>query len=209
VTPGLLCCSIEPRTVVRHRRCAIFAVQLADDAQLRPLEIWHADEFAAHMDRARDHIRPWVGPAFVTTTVDQARATLSRYATGAAADGARLYGIWLDGRLCGGVMFVHFDAHTGVCEMGCWLEPQAEGRGLVSTACRLLLAWAFDVRHMHRVEWRCRVENTQSAQVAQRLNMTLEGVLRQSWPVQGVHYDKQVWAILADEWRAHNAPPSR
>jgi hypothetical protein len=36
--------------------------------------------------------------------------------------------------------------------------------------------------------------------------MTLEGVLRQSWLVAGVHHDKQVWAILAPEWRALNAP---
>jgi ribosomal-protein-serine acetyltransferase len=184
----------------------MFATDLSSGAHLRPLEAWQAGEFAAHMDRAREHIRPWVGPAFVTTTADQARSTLQRYATDAAADGSRLYGIWLDGELSGGVMFTHFDARSGVCELGCWLEPGAEGRGLVTRACHLLLAWAFDVRGLHRAEWRCRVENTRSAQVAQRLNMALEGVLRQSWPVAGVHHDKQVWAVLAPEWRALNAP---
>jgi RimJ/RimL family protein N-acetyltransferase len=183
----------------------MFVTELSSDVQLRPLEVWQANEFAAHMDRAREHIRPWVGPAFVTTTVDEARATLLRYATDAAADGARLYGIWVNGDLSGGVMFTQFDADSGVCELGCWLEPRAEGHGLVTRACHLLLTWAFDVRGMHRAEWRCRATNTRSSQVAQRLNMTLEGVLRQSWPVAGVHHDKQVWAILAPEWRALRA----
>src|SRR5689334_15934006 len=108
----------------------MFAIDLTSNARLSPLEVWQAPEFAAHLDRAREHIRPWVGPAFVTSTLDEARATLRRYAAATAADGARLYGIWLDGELCGGVMFPYFDPSTGVCELGCWLEPAAEGRGL-------------------------------------------------------------------------------
>ena len=102
-------------------------------------------------------------------------------------------------------MYTNFDATNGVCELGCWLEPAAEGHGLVYTACERLLEWAFDVRAMHRAEWRCRVENTRSSRLAQRLEMTLDGTLRQSWPVDGVHYDKQVWAILAAEWRLNRA----
>ncbi|GAA3035919.1 hypothetical protein GCM10020000_11810 [Streptomyces olivoverticillatus] len=105
----------------------MFSLPLRDDARLRPLEIWHAEEFAAHMDRAREHIRPWVGPAFVTDDLDGARGTLRRYAERQAADGARLYGIWLDGMLVGGVMFVNFDAAFGSCEIGCWLELGRRG----------------------------------------------------------------------------------
>ena len=186
----------------------MFAIDLSAGTRLGPIEGWQAAEFAAHMDRARKHIRPWVGPAFVTDTVDEARATLQRYATAAAADGARLYGIWRNERLCGGVMFTHFDTGSGVCELGSWLEPADEGTGLIVRSCRLLLEWAFDVRSMHRAEWRCRVDNTRSSRVAQRLNMTLEGVLRESWPYDGVHYDKQVWAILATDWRTQRAKPN-
>ena len=32
--------------------------------------------------------------------------------------------------------------------------------------------------------------------------MTLEEVLRQAWLNAGVHHDKQVWAVLATEWKA-------
>lgn len=184
----------------------MFSIPLAPGARLAPLEVWHATEFAAHMDRAREHIRPWVGPTFVTDTVDQARGTLQRYAAETAADGARLYGIWHHDRLCGGVMFVRFDAASGVCELGCWLEPAAEGHGLVTAACRQLVRWAIDERGMHRIEWRCRADNARSASVAQRLSMTLEGVLRESWQVAGVFHDKQVWALLASEWHPPAEP---
>ena len=196
----------------------MFTAQLTPDAVLAPLEPWMAPEFAAHMDRAREHIRPWVGPSFVTDDVDGARATLQRYADATARDGNRIFGIWADDSvveqlaagarvettptqtLVGGVMFVEFSAAAGTCEIGCWLEPAAEGRGLITAACRMLLTYAFEERHLHRAEWRCRADNARSSAVAERLGMTLEGVLREAWKVGDTFYDKQVWSVLAGEW---------
>jgi RimJ/RimL family protein N-acetyltransferase len=178
----------------------VFTVPLLSDAELRPLEVWNVEEFAAHMDRAREHIRPWVGPSFISGGVDGARATLARYAETTARDGARIFGIWADGALVGGVMFVEFSAAAGTCEIGCWLEPSAEGRGYVTPACRALLDWAFTVRGINRAEWRCRADNVRSAAVAQRLGMTFEGTLRKAWKVGDVYHDKQVWSVLTSEW---------
>ncbi|MBC2876308.1 MULTISPECIES: GNAT family N-acetyltransferase [Streptomyces] len=183
----------------------MFSLPLRDDALLRPLDIWHAEEFAAHLDRAREHIRPWVGPAFVTDDLDGARATLRRYAERRAADQAGLFGIWRDGTLVGGVMFVDFNAALGSCEIGCWLEPAGEGHGLITAACTTLLDWALTTRGLHRAEWRCRADNARSSAVAERLGMTLEGVQREYWPYGGARYDKQYWAILAPEWQARRA----
>ncbi|MFG2761020.1 GNAT family N-acetyltransferase [Streptomyces wuyuanensis] len=180
----------------------MFSLSLGEGARLGPLEIWHAEEFAGHLDRARDHIRPWVGPSFVTDDVDGARATLKRYAERQAEDGSRLYGIRRDGVLVGGVMFTDFRAAAGSCEIGCWLEPSAEGLGLVTRACSALLDWAFTARGLHRAEWHCRADNDRSSAVARRLGMTLEGVRREAWPYEGVRHDKQLWAVLASEWRA-------
>ena len=180
----------------------MFSLPLSDGAELRPLEVWHAEEFAAHMDRARDHIRPWVGPTFVTESIDGARATIARYAERQAADGARLYGIWNRGLVVGGVMFTDFSTVSGGCEVGCWTEPAGEGHGLVTAAVRVLLRWAFRARGLHRAEWHCRADNVRSAAVAARVGMTLEGVRREAWEYGGVRYDKQVWAILAPEFDA-------
>jgi ribosomal-protein-serine acetyltransferase len=175
----------------------MFSSALSPTAELRPLEVWNAEEFAAHMDRAREHIRPWVGPSFVSAGVDGATATLRRYADGTARDGIRIFGIWDQGVLVGGVMFVEFDAGFGVAEIGCWLEPGAEGRGLITAACRVLIDWAIGVRGIHRVEWRCRADNARSIEVAKRLGMTFEGTLREAWKVGDTFYDKQVWALLS------------
>jgi RimJ/RimL family protein N-acetyltransferase len=177
-------------------------VPLTTGAVLRPLEPWRADEFAAHLDRARAHIRPWVGPSFIAPGLDGAKATLTRYAEATGRDGARIYGIWDAGTLVGGVMFVEFSAASGGCEIGCWLEPSGEGRGHITAAVEVLLAYAFEERGLHRAEWRCRSDNERSIAVAKRLGMTWEGELREAWPVDGVFYDKSLWSILDREWAA-------
>ncbi|MGH3716093.1 MAG: GNAT family N-acetyltransferase [Micromonosporaceae bacterium] len=171
------------------------------DAQLRTLEPWQAEEFFAHIERARATVDPWIPWASVSTDLDSARATLQRYADGQAADTKRLYGIWLDGALVGGTMFVSFDAESGVAEVGVWTEPAGEGRGLVTAAVRHLIDWAFTVRGMHRLEWRTTPANVRSSNAARRLGMQLDGVLRQEHPYRGVRHDTEVWSLLAEDWK--------
>jgi RimJ/RimL family protein N-acetyltransferase len=180
----------------------MYAVKLADDAELRPLEPWQAEEILAHIDRARPTVDPWIPWATLSHDLDSARATLQRYADRQAADTGRIYGIWLDGTLIGGVMFVTFDAAGGTAEIGCWLEAAGEGRGLIVLAMRQLIGWAFEQRGLARIEWRNTTTNLRSAATAERLGMTLEGVLREAYPYRGVRHDKQVWALLAAEWKA-------
>lgn len=180
----------------------MFAMSLGDGAELVPLEPWQADEFLAHIDRGRDFIGRHVGLPDLVTDLDSARAWLQSYADKTAADAGRLYGIRLDGLLVGGVLFRVFDAATGTCEAGCWLEPAAAGRGLVTRAVRIIIDWAVDQRDMYRVEWHVASANTPSIKVAQRLGMTRDGVLRADYPYRGVREDTEIWSVLAPEWRA-------
>ncbi|MEU5943258.1 GNAT family protein [Micromonospora sp. NPDC047548] len=180
----------------------MFALPLTETAQLRPLLPWHADEFLANLDRAREHISPWVASAFVATDLDSARAVLSRYADRWARDAGGIWGIWDGGTLVGGVMFVSFDATLGVCEAGCWLEPAAEGRGLVTRAAGRILDWAVNERGIQRVEWRTNARNARSIAVARRLGMRRDGTLRQVYPGPAGRIDIEVWSVLAGEWRS-------
>lgn len=179
----------------------MFAVDLGAGAELRTLEPWQAEEFFAHIERARESVDPWVPWASVSTDPASARATLQRYADKRAADAGGIYGIWLDGLLVGGAMFVAFDAASGNCELGCWLEPAATGRGLITKAVRLLIDWALVTRGLHRAEWHCRPDNVASSNVARRLGMTLDGTLRANYPWKGVRHDSEIWSVLAPDWK--------
>lgn len=178
----------------------MYAIPLTEDAELRPLEPWQAAEFLSHMDRARDGIDPWIPWATRSTDLDSARATLQSYADRQAADSGRIFGIWLDGTLVGGAMFVRFDAKAGTCEIGVWSEPAGGGRGLVGAAVRHLIDYALVERGLHRVEWWNSTVNARSRAVAQRMGMRLDGVMREFTLHNGVRLDYEVWSLLAREW---------
>ncbi|MFJ9756769.1 GNAT family N-acetyltransferase [Streptomyces sp. NPDC101149] len=179
----------------------MYAISLGDDgAELRPLEPWHAEEFLAHLDRGRDFVTEHIPFGSGATDVGSAKEILQSYADKLAADGGSLHGLWLDGKLVGGVLFRVFDAAGGSCEVGCWLEPAGTGRGLVTRAMRVLIDWAIDERGIHRVEWYASSANIPSIR---------DGVLRQRHLYRGVRQDTEVWSVLAPEWRAARAQDAR
>lgn len=180
----------------------MFSVPLGDGAELRSLEPWRAEEFLAHVDRGREFIGQHIALPDAATDLASSRSFLQDYAKKAAADAGRIYGIWVSDKLVGGVLFRTMDVVRGNAEAGCWLEPSAVGRGLVTRAARVIIDWAFEERNIHRVEWLVSTSNHASIAVARRLGMTKEGVLREHYPHRGQRHDIEVWSVLAPEWRA-------
>ncbi|MTD56254.1 GNAT family N-acetyltransferase [Amycolatopsis pithecellobii] len=181
-------------------------VPLGDDgAELRLLEPYQAVEFIALVDRGREFIGRYLRFPDTVTDLASGRSFLQDFADKTAADTGRIYGIWLAGQLVGSVIFAMIDAGTGIAEAGCWLEPSAAGKGLVTRAARAIIDWAINERGIHRVEWRAAVANEASIAVAKRLGMTREGVLREYYLHRGTRFDVEVWSILAPEWKAAGA----
>ncbi|WP_112134476.1 GNAT family N-acetyltransferase [Glycomyces dulcitolivorans] len=179
-----------------------FTASLGEGAELRPLVPELAVEMTVHMDRGREFIGRYVAIADVCADVEGTRGFLETYAAKAAADAGRIWGIWLDGTLVGGVLFRTMDFRMQTAEAGCWLEPAATGKGLVTRAVAAIIDWAVEERGIHRVDWWAAVRNTASLAVAERLGMTKEGVLRDVYLHRGERYDMEVWSVLAPEWRA-------
>jgi ribosomal-protein-serine acetyltransferase len=180
----------------------MLSLDLGDGLALTPLEPWQAAEFAAFVDAERTHLAPWLPWGEFILDEESARGFLQRYADGTAADGRRIYALRADGRMVGGTLFRIFEPDAGLCEVGVWLAAAAQGRGSVTRAVTAMLDWALLERGLHRAEWHCVPENLASRAVAQRLGMTLEGVLRESFRHAGKVHDTEVWAVLSPEWRA-------
>ena len=182
----------------------LLAYPLGDGVELAGLEPWHAEQFLAALDRYRDHLRTEIPASHAVLTVEDARQYLQRWADAHAADTRHLYGLWRDGEVVGCVQLFNFDAAMGTCEVGIWLGPEMEGRGVATRACRAVIGWALSTRGMARVQWTNSTTNVRSGAVARRLGMTREGLLRSSWKVGDARKDNEVWSILAEEWLAED-----
>ncbi|MFC8273048.1 GNAT family N-acetyltransferase [Streptomyces sp. NPDC057271] len=180
---------------------------LGGGAELRSLEPWQAEEFLAYTDRVRDHLAPWLPCALDVTDLESARRWLQEYADSQARDGARLYALHLNGEMVGGSMFRLFEPAIGLCEIGMWLAPEVQGRGLASRALTALADWAIEVRGMVHVQALVDSDNRARLAVLRRLGLVHEGTTRGAMPVpSGARKDLELWCVLAHEWKARSAP---
>lgn len=183
----------------------MLSMRISGDVRMRTLEPWNAAEFAEFTRKHREFLAPWLPWATIIVDEATAAAFLKRYAGLLQTDSGRIFGLWDGDELIGGTLFRTFDSRLGNCEIGVWLAPHATGRGLVTRAASLMIDWAVLERGMSRVEWLCDTENTASKAVAARLGMTHEGTMRRYYPINGRRPDAELWAVLADEWRARRS----
>jgi ribosomal-protein-alanine N-acetyltransferase len=83
--------------------------------------------------------------------------------------------------------------------IGYWLAPDARGRGIITTAVRLLSEWAFANLPADRLEITVDPANSASRAVAERAGYSFEGVLRSHTLIKGRRRDMAVYSLLRGE----------
>lgn len=164
-------------------------------------------------------MRPLVGrdAGELYLLVDEHRQELSRWlpwvpATRAVADSSfyilSLTGFWKTGlsygvfeneHLAGTVGFQHGDERNNRVEIGYWLAPPFQRRGLATRALRLILRAAFEHTALHRVAARVQPENTRSIALLKKLGFQREGIERQGLKFPEGYRDHEVYSLLRSE----------
>lgn len=142
---------------------------------------------------------PWVPQ--IRTIQDEVDWIAGRHVPGAAETELAL--LILDhGEIVGGVGIGGLGHSARKGEIGYWVSHEAEGKGIVTRACRAALKYAFETRAMNRMQIRAALDNARSRAIPERLGFKLEGVERAGALVQGRFQDLAVYSMLAAEWKA-------
>lgn len=106
--------------------------------------------------------------------------------------------IEVDGALAGSIDLRLLDGFDGLtAEIGYWVAGFARGRGVASTAARLLCDHGFEKLGLQRIELNAALNNPASARVAENAGFELEGVRRTWRIVAGVPTDFALYARVA------------
>lgn len=192
----------------------MFKHDLGGAAELRILEARHAAEFLQFVDENRAFLGRWLRWGEEIRTVEEAETFLRRGVKVYVEDGLPWVGIWLEGKLVGGVLFFPVEARISATEVGYWLGEGATGRGLVTRAVAAMLDYAFNTLGLHRIALQAEVGNEKSLAVARRLGFTREGVRRAASVNRGQYVDLVEFSMLAEEWAGlreqllRHAPPN-
>lgn len=156
---------------------------------------------AAELARQANDRRVWLGLRDVFPhpySIDDARVFIGM-ALGMSP--RTLLAIEVDGRVAGGIGYVlRGDVERVSAEVGYWLGCEFWGRGIATTAVRLLTRHAFEARpELRRLYAMPFATNTASARVLEKAGYRREAVLRQSVVKDGHVLDQFMYAILRDE----------
>lgn len=106
------------------------------------------------------------------------------------------------GAVCGLVGFVSTDAANHRTEIGYWLLPEHQGKGVMTNMVRHLCRWCAAERNINRIQIRCAAGNRLSNAIPLRLGFTLEGAEREGELLaSGQYADINVYSLLRSEIR--------
>jgi RimJ/RimL family protein N-acetyltransferase len=111
----------------------------------------------------------------------------------------------VDGRLAGAIDLKKTDWSALTTEVGYWSAPWVRGRGVTTTAVRLLASWALTDQGLERVELLAATGNEASSRVADKAGFQREGIARNAGVTHGGRVDLTVWSLVPADLipRAH------
>jgi ribosomal-protein-serine acetyltransferase len=179
----------------------MFSYKIDDDAELRLIELRHAEELNALVTDNFEHIKEW--SAWLTDQerpIERTREWVGQNLIRFAGNEGFTIGIWHEGALAGQIDYANLDWRNRQAEIGYWLGAAFQGKGLVTRACRVLINHAFHELKLNRLYMRCAVENRKSRKIPEKLGFRQEGILRRSNWLHDHFVDDVIYALLADEW---------
>jgi RimJ/RimL family protein N-acetyltransferase len=102
------------------------------------------------------------------------------------------------GEVFGGGVLHDLNWKLGQAEIGYWLFPHAQGRGIATRTARFLADHGFSLG-LERIEARVFVGNDASERVLERAGFRREGLLRSLPRTWGGRADMSVWSLLPGE----------
>ena len=177
------------------------SLRIGDDIILR----WPSlDDLAAVfrlVDSNREHLARWLPFVEITLSPEDERPWVAGQLAARESGASTPPLIMHRDVLVGTISAMHLDPLDRAGEIGYWLAEEAQGKGIVTRACRTLLDYAFNDRGMHRIQVRAATDNARSRAIPERLGFTYEGIQRQAEYAGGRFHDLAVYSMLAHEWK--------
>ncbi len=170
------------------------------DVRLRSFQPRDAGLLVAALDADRATFDRWLRWSSSIDSYESARDFIQDFVGREIENRGFHLGLWRGGVLLGGVPCWSHDSVHHVAELGYWLAAETRGQGLATKATRTVVDHLF-ARGVNRVEFQCRVDNSASRHVAERLGGQFEGIRRQSHRIGESFRDHAVYAILSSDPR--------
>lgn len=174
---------------------------LFPDITLREIGMDDAAAIYRAIDTHRDYLRTWLPFVDAMRSVADEEAFLQSVLSVPADRHEPIFGVVNDrGEICGLIGFHFSDPPNHRTEIGYWLLPEYQHRGIVTAGVRKLCRWAMEERGIRRIQIRCATGNEASNRIPRRLGFQYEGTERAGELLaSGEYADIHVYSLLREE----------
>ncbi|MBS1777457.1 MAG: GNAT family N-acetyltransferase [Bacteroidetes bacterium] len=177
-------------------------LKLSVDEQLhlRTYTIDDAPALFSVINENRAHLRRWFYWVDSTTKEKHSLAFIQQAQAALDAQEGMALGIFHHNTLIGGVGMLEWKTNLKKAQVGYWIAKPFEGKGIVFRCLKVFISYLFQSLDLNKIEIHFIAENDRSAAVAQRIGARIEGVLRESYWMNGRLEDLVIAGILKREW---------
>ncbi len=111
-----------------------------------------------------------------------------------------VYEIRCCGEFAGLIALKEIDAWNRKAELGYWLAPDFEHKGVMTRACRTLIYSAFRHMGLNRLQLKAGVGNAPSCRIAEKLGFQFEGIEHSGERLANRYIDLEVYGLLKNDW---------
>ncbi len=171
-----------------------------NEIELIPLVLENVPALFELTDKNRTYIREWLPWVDKTKTEDDTKEFVMMALKQQTDKSGIHFGIWSEGELVGVIGYHYINYANKKATIGYWLDEETQGKGVMTTACKLVIDYGFEKLDLNRVEISCAVGNDKSCAIPERLGFRQEGIIRQSEWLNDRFVDHKYYGLLKSEW---------
>ena len=168
------------------------------DVRIRPFESSDAEEFVAAACESVATVGKWMDWCKADYSIEAAKEWIStccsNFENGAAYEFAIVDAV--SNEFLGGGGVNQINTPHNFANIGYWVRQSKQGRGVATSAARLLIDFAINELKLTRVELVIRPENLESRRVAEKLDATLESTARNRIVSYGKAWDGLIYTLI-------------
>ncbi|MEJ2594489.1 MAG: GNAT family protein [bacterium] len=169
--------------------------------RLRPLQRTSANMIFQAIDGSRNHLGKWLPFAHHTRSVSDTKRFISMVLDSSCEKKDEIFEIWYQKNFAGLVALKEIDKVNRKSEIGYWLTEEMTGKGIMTSACRLLVDHAFQKMGLNRITIKVASKNEKSKAIPLRLGFRFEGTEKEGELLNGRFTDLEVYGLLKSEWQ--------
>ncbi|MDB5190814.1 MAG: GCN5-related N-acetyltransferase [Segetibacter sp.] len=175
-------------------------IKVDDTVLLETLDDKHAEQILNLVNNNRQHLRKWLPWVDYMHSLIDFKNFIINSRKRQMAGGELSFAIFFNETFAGRIGLYNIDVNNKTASIGYWLGESFEGNGIVSKACKELVAYGFTFLALNRIEIRCGTKNYKSQSIAEILNFKKEGIIRQGEFVNNNFIDLYSYSVVKQEW---------